>query len=556
MFIKRVFNLGMHFGTFKSPKCNRSSTSYYCPSHPALHHTWFYSKHWGNIVSDSLFLNDEQSLVPVKKKNKPWRILIVDDEADVHIETKLSLSYFNFEDRDLEFLDAYTGAEAKKIIANNPDIVLVLLDVVMEEEQAGLAVVKYIRDDLNNRAMRIVLLTGQPGHAPEQKMIRDYDIDYQYKSELTSSKLHTLCYANLRSYRDIQSLRKSKKGLEQLIFASKGISSRQAFNSFVFVTLKQLVTLLNLDVTNIFACETEAFKIIDMDLEIFSNEKGLGVCKKIKISELPLEKRKIIIRAISEQQNIFNNNQLVMYCTNANHTILFYAKTDYSLSELDRHIMSIFTENLIVILENIRLNEMIDESQREIIYRLGEVIESRSNETGNHVKRVAHYVEQLALLVGLPQEEVEMIKLASTLHDIGKIGIPDAILHKQGPLDAEEWEIMKTHAQKGYDILKNSNIAVMSLGASICLNHHERWNGSGYPRGLSKNAIPIHGRITALADVFDALGNKRRYKQAWRHEKIVDYLEKQSNAQFDPRLVTLLLENIEHFLEIKEMYLE
>ena len=507
-------------------------------------------------MSDSFFLNNEQPLILNKRMINPWRILIVDDETDVHTETKLSLSYFNFEDRDIEFIDAYTGAEAKKIIANNPDIVLVLLDVVMEEEQAGLAVVKYIRDDLNNRAMRIVLLTEQPGQVPTQKVFRDYDIDYQYKSELTSSKLHSLCYANLRSYRDIQGLMKSKKGLEQLICASKGISSRQALNSFVLVTLKQLVTLLNLDVTDIFACETEAFKIIDMNLETFSNKNGPGECKKIRISELPLDKKEIIIRAINEKQNIINNNQLVMYCTNANHTILFYAKTNHSLSELDRHIMSIFTENLIVILENIRLNEMIDESQREIIYRLGEVIESRSNETGNHVKRVAHYAEQLAQLIGLSQEEVEIIKLASTLHDIGKIGIPDAILHKQGPLDAEEWEIMKSHAQKGYELLKDSNIAVMSLGASISLNHHECWNGSGYPRGISKNAIPLHGRITALADVFDALGNERTYKQAWRHEKIVDYLKKQSNAQFDPRLVTLLLENIENFLEIKEMYLE
>ena len=145
----------------------------------------------------------------------------------------------------------------------------------------------------------------------------------------------------------------------------------------------------------------------------------------------------------------------MVYCRSKNLTLLFYAEIEHRLADLDIHLLNIFTENLTVILENIRLNELIDDSQREMIYRLGEVVESRSHETGYHVKRVAHYSELLAQLVGLSEEESTLIKYASPLHDIGKIGIPDAILNKPGRLTAAEMAIMKTHPEKGADILSS-----------------------------------------------------------------------------------------------------
>ncbi len=488
----------------------------------------------------------------IKHLDRPWKILIVDDEQDIHLVTELALKRFEFGGRGLEFLHAYSASEARALLYSTPDIAIILLDVVMETEHAGLELIRYIREEINNLAVRIVLRTGQPGQAPEQQVIRQYDInDYKDKAELTSSRLSTLTYASLRAYRDIVTLQKSKKGLEKLIRASRGISSRQALHSFANVTLKQLIALLNLDDTAVFSCQTGAFQVHRSTLEVFSSSNDLGVVGQVEFDQLPAGKQEIIQQAIGNKRSVFIENRLVMYCSSNNVTLLFYAEIEQQLSELDINLLNLFTENLTVVLENIRLNELIEESQREMIYRLGEVVESRSCETGFHVKRVAHYSELLARLVGLSAEEATLIKYAAPLHDIGKLGIPDAILNKPERLDPEEWEIMKTHAERGYDILKQSGLALMDVGAVIARAHHEKWDGSGYPGGQAGDAIHIYGRITALADVFDALGSDRCYKKAWPLDQILIHIREQSGRHFDPGLVHLLMENLPEFLEIR-----
>jgi PAS domain S-box-containing protein len=196
------------------------------------------------------------------------------------------------------------------------------------------------------------------------------------------------------------------------------------------------------------------------------------------------------------------------------------------------------------------------ETQREMLEKMGELAESRSQETGNHVKRVAEYSATLARLYGLDEEKIDMLKMASPMHDIGKIAIPDNILLKPSKLDVQEFEDMKTHAQKGYDVFKNSKRELLKVAAIVAYEHHEKWDGSGYPRGLSGEDIHIYGRITALADVFDALGTKRVYKDAWSDEEIFEFLKEQSGKQFDPRLIEIFFENIDEFLVIKSEFKE
>lgn len=505
-------------------------------------------------MAERLLLRDRKKQ-PSRVFGRPWKVLVVDDEEDVHLITRLALKHFEFDGRGLAFLPAYSAAEAKRKLTDSPDIAIILLDVVMETEHAGLDLIRHIREELGNTAVRIVLRTGQPGQAPEQEVIRQYDInDYKNKAELTSAKLFTLIYASLRAHRDIITLQKSKKGLEKLIRASRGISSRQALHSFVNITLKQLIALLNLDDTAVFSCETSAFKLNETALEVFSSNGEMGLVQHVDLAQLAEEKRNLINSAIERQANVFSGNRLVMYCRSKNLTLLFYAEIEQSLSDLDIHLLNIFTENLSVILENIRLNELIDDSQREMIYRLGEVVESRSHETGYHVKRVAHYSELLARLVGLPEDEAILLKYASPLHDIGKIGIPDAILNKPGGLGDAEWEVMKTHARRGHDMLKGSGLKLMDVGATIALTHHEKWDGSGYPAGDAGEEIHIYGRITALADVFDALGSDRCYKGAWPLEQVLSFIEQQAGRHFDPRLVELMLSNLSRFLAIRDRF--
>ena len=505
---------------------------------------------------DELILKDEDTVEKQNDRYAPWKVLVVDDEEGVHQITTLALKHFNFDNRELTLLHAYSAEEALVLLKKHSDIAIVLLDVVMESEHAGLNLVKKIRRDLNNSNIRIVLRTGQPGQAPEHEVIQNFDInDYKTKTELTANKLFTLMYSTLRAYRDIITLEKSRKGLEKLIVASRGISSRSALAEFIRVTVEQLANLLNIEDTTIFSCKAEGLVVIDQCLEVYSPENPLGVyC--INIKDLPEDNKEIILKAIDQQQNIFTKDKFVMYCSNRSHVVLFFAQTSQPLSDLDTRLLNIFAENLIVTLENIHLNEAITGSQKEMIYRMGEVVESRSNETGNHVKRVAHYTELLAILVGLDKNEAELLKTASPMHDIGKIAIPDAILTKPGKLDKDEWIIMMTHAARGYEILKESTLMVMNISATLALTHHEKWDGSGYPEGLKGDDIHIYGRITAIADVFDALGSERCYKKAWPLDDILDLFKKERGKHFDPLLTDLFLENLDQFLIIRDKFVD
>ena len=200
------------------------------------------------------------------------------------------------------------------------------------------------------------------------------------------------------------------------------------------------------------------------------------------------------------------------------------------------------------------LHKEIEETQKEVIYKMGEIGETRSKETGNHVKRVAEYSKLLALLYGLDKHQADILFTASPMHDIGKVGIPDAILKKPAKLTTEEFEIMKTHAEIGYNILKNSKREVLKAASIVASEHHEKWDGNGYPLSLKGDDIHIFGRITALADVFDALGSIRCYKDSWSDEDIFSLFRKEKGKHFEPKLIDLFFENFDKFDEIRKKY--
>jgi response regulator RpfG family c-di-GMP phosphodiesterase len=204
--------------------------------------------------------------------------------------------------------------------------------------------------------------------------------------------------------------------------------------------------------------------------------------------------------------------------------------------------------------ENVMLREEIEGTQKDMVYMLGEAIETRSRETGQHVRRVAEYCRLIALGMGLTEREAEILHIASPLHDFGKIGIPDGILHHPGALGEHEWAVMKTHAQIGANLLGRSDREILKAASIIAGDHHEKWNGSGYPNGKKGEDIHIYGRICALADVFDALGSKRCYKDAWPLDKILEFLHEQRGEHFDPAMVDWVLENLDQMKKIRKQF--
>ncbi|PLY07060.1 MAG: HD family phosphohydrolase [Arcobacter sp.] len=200
------------------------------------------------------------------------------------------------------------------------------------------------------------------------------------------------------------------------------------------------------------------------------------------------------------------------------------------------------------------LNKEIETTQKEVVFTMGAIGETRSKETGNHVKRVAEYSKLFALYYGLDANEAEMLKQASPMHDIGKVAIPDYILNKPGPFNDEERKIMNTHARIGYEMLNSSNRPLLKAAAVVAYEHHEKYNGKGYPQGLAGEDIHIYGRITAIADVFDALGSDRCYKKAWVDDKIFKLFKEERGEHFDPKLVDIFFEHLGEFLKIRNTF--
>jgi len=491
-----------------------------------------------------------------------WKVIIADDEEEIHSITRMVLSDYVFEGSGLVFISALSGEETMRIVREHPDAAIILLDVVMETDDAGLKVVKYIREELGNSLIRIILRTGQAGKAPEKEVIMGYDInDYKEKTELTAQKLYSTVTAAIRSYRDLRTIERNSRGLKSVINSSRQFflefATGYSVKKFSRQALWQYLSLIRFSeekdpgALSGFAVrlEEEGFKITAGSGE-FEEKTGMIVQDLLSVEEFS-----IFESVVGKKECIFFNDVFVScFEIQKTETIIFYIHGCGEMNSLEKDLVRIYSSNLRVAFDNIYLNREIIETQKEMIITLGEVVETRSKETAFHVQRVADASYLLAVYSGIDVESAEMLRLASPMHDVGKIGIPDSILNKQGRLTEEEFEIIKSHTVIGYDILKNSKREIMRMASIAALQHHEKWDGKGYPRMLAGEEIHIYGRITAVADVFDALTHKRIYKDAWNIDDVVELFHKEKGKHFDPNLVDILFEHLDEFLSINEKY--
>ena len=201
----------------------------------------------------------------------------------------------------------------------------------------------------------------------------------------------------------------------------------------------------------------------------------------------------------------------------------------------------------------VRMDEL-RQTRLQIVQRLGRAAEYKDNETGLHVIRMSHFAQRLALAAGCGPAWAEDLLNAAPMHDVGKIGIPDAVLRKPGPLDADEWATMRRHPEIGAEIIGEHPSGVLQLAREIALAHHEKWDGSGYPNGLAGEAIPLSARIVAVVDVFDALTTRRPYKEPWPVQEAMDHITAQAGKHFDPALVALFIPLLPQLLEIRAQW--
>ena len=453
------------------------------------------------------FLSEDSK--PKLKTKENYKIMIADDYDEIHVITKMMLKDFEFEGKGLEFIDTYTGEDTIKALEKNPDTAVLFLDVVMEDNHSGLNVVEVLRGRLDNKMTRIVLRTGQPGQAPEETVIRDYDInDYRLKTEMTAKRLYTTLYSALRNYRDLYQINTHKNGLKKIIKTSANLFEHNSLNEFLTSILVQLsnfqksnpemvyigddvdkeggfVTIEKNKKATIVAATGKFKSYIGKDIDLVSELKE--VVDKIKYSDKPEEKIIFVDSGFiikNNAKNSFNN--------------YIYIEGNNDIYDFD--LIHLFLTNYSVALDNYILNNTIVNTQKEIIITFGEVVENHFEGTSGHVKRISEMMYNFALLLNFSHSEAEILKMASMMHDIGKIAIPDSILKKPGKLTEEE--------------------------------------------------ILLEARMLSIIDVFDAMTHKRVYKDAFSTEEALDYIRNQKGKHFDPELVDIFISNIEGILDI------
>ncbi|MEA3513745.1 MAG: response regulator [Campylobacterota bacterium] len=298
--------------------------------------------------------------------------------------------------------------------------------------------------------------------------------------------------------------------------------------------------------------EEESVDLILLDI-MMPGLDGFTVCKRLKENPKTRDIPVVFITAKTDEDSIEKAYELggVDYITKPFRAreVLSRIANHLALSE-QSHILEQKVKEKTKELHDI--NKELEETQREVIFTMGAIGERRSKETGFHVTRVALYSELLAKYYGLEDKEVQMLKEASPMHDIGKVAIPDSILNKPARFTAEEFEHMKQHSMLGYEMLQHSTRPLLKMAAIVASQHHEKWDGTGYPKGTKGEDIHIYGRITALADVFDALGSHRIYKESWSDEKIFNLFKEEKGKHFDPKLIDIFFDNLDDFLEIRD----
>ncbi|MBF0368020.1 MAG: DUF3369 domain-containing protein [Magnetococcales bacterium] len=491
----------------------------------------------------------------------PWKVLVIDDDPDVHPLTQMVLKKMRFQGRPLQFINGYSGADARRLLMEHPDTAILLLDVVMESDQEGLEVVRHVREELKNPFIRIILRTGQPGSAPESHVIANFDIDdYKDKVSMSSQKLITSVTSCLRAFNLLRTIENTRVGLKKIIQATSRLYEPNSLGQLATGILTQLAALISHDdgkgsdyPVECFAA-TEKHGLLNIYAAFGKYEGSVGA----PVSEtVGPEVMAIVKRAEGEKRSVFTERDyLGFFQTRNGMENLIYLRGHRQLNEVDRDLIEVFSSSIASAFEQLFLNRAISKTQKDVTFTLGEIIEARSEEAGQHVRRVAESSRLLAQLAGLSADEVEMIWIASPMHDLGKIGIPDAILNKPGKLTDTEWQTMQNHTRIGYQVLESNDQEIIRTGGIICAQHHEKWDGSGYPAGLKGEEIHIFARITALIDVFDALTHERAYKRAWSTAQALDLIKKERGSHFEPRLVDLFLANISDFLDIQKAFAE
>ncbi|TWI63135.1 response regulator RpfG family c-di-GMP phosphodiesterase [Pseudoduganella lurida] len=510
-------------------------------------------------ADDTWLLEEEEAAhdAPVPPEQRHWRVLVVDDDEDVHAVTRLALRNVTFKERELELFSAYSAREAFDILSTTPDIALVLLDVVMETDDAGLLLARRIREELHNAIVRVVLRTGQPGQAPEQRVIIEYDInDYKAKTELTTQKLFTTVISALRAYESLNMLERSRVGLGKILAGATNLYQIQSLREFASGVLNQVSAILDVGADGVL-CLMQGDGGDDAAGGAATVVAATGSYTSLAENEhLPggHELAPLIARAFAQKKSQFDHPHNVLYIhTRDQRAVAISVTPPWPLAQIQRDLLEVFCERIAAAFDNLYMFGQLRRAQEATVLALADLAELRDGDVGAHVRRIQKLVSALAARLkerGAYPDELtvpllEMIGLASILHDVGKVATPDHLLRKAGPHTDEEQQRLRTHAEVGRQVLARAaamvdGVSYLTFGAEMAGAHHEHWDGGGYPQGLRGRQIPLSARIAAVADAYDVLLHGPGGAAPLSPRAALDHLRARGGTQFDPEVVLAL----------------
>ena len=474
-----------------------------------------------------------------KEYTESWKVLIVDDEKDVHLLTRTVLRDLEFEDKNIVFSSAYSGKEALAILKKENDFAVILLDVIMETDDAGLVFASKLRNELKNHSTRIILRTGQTGDVPIKEVIIKYDInDYKEKTQLNTSNLYISVLLALRSYKDIKLIINKNIYLKNIISFTKELNKQKDINNFIDILSSSLISLLFLEKNNIKEY-IYTYNISDNSINILKgSDFSLTKDKEIIINEL-----------INNNEFIYKKNSMIFVLALDNFYLVIDFENIKNENKMNKTFIKMFLDTSRIILNNLDTNRRIINEQEELIGILNKLMKKKSNSTASHLNRVSKIVYIIAKSYGLSEDDSKELELASSMHDIGKIDLDGKLLDKKH-INKEEEVIIQKHTQAGYNLLKSSSTSLLKQAAIIAYEHHELWDGSGYPRHLKEEEIHLYARITSIADFYDSLRIPRNSNKEWPLYDAINFLKKNRNILFEASLVDILINNINEIEKI------
>lgn len=471
--------------------------------------------------------------------NESFKVLLIDQDRHLHSLFPMLLEDFTFDKRSLVFKSIYTNAEAYDYLAKNTDVAIVLIDWNFLSKGNGLEIIKYIRNMCKNELTRIIVKTDLLSRQ-DISLMETYDIEaFKEMHEFTVEKLHLVMVSALRVYSDLIKLEASRHDMKRVVKSSEALYHSDNYMTFYKSALTSFESVFKQEIDGFITHKIQDKHVIVVGSGKYKEKEGFYT-KEIGIENL--------------EDAECNRDRYIYTNVDFPHHGYVYIDNIGGMSKIEREMLEVYVHHISLIYNTMSLKHEIFDTQREIIMTLGEIIETKSNETAYHVKRVAEFACLFAKYLSMDRKTIEGIRLAAPMHDIGKIGIAEHILKKPGKLSVKEYEIVKTHTTIGWKILAKSERHAFKLASTIALEHHERWDGRGYPHGKKGEEIHIASRITTISDIIDALSHKRTYKKAWSFNKVHGYINKQSGRIVDPQLVKIFNDHMDEFYSIHQKF--